>query len=221
MDHIGMVRSASFGSLPPMGANEKKPLILLAPGAGAPSTSAWMERWDALLSSVGDVVRFDYDYMREGRKAPDRLPKLITRHRAALEEALAGHSGPVVLAGKSMGGRVGCHLATQPGVHVDALVCLGYPLKGAGKNAAIRDQVLIALETPVIFCQGSKDAMGPLDLFAVVRESMRAPSELFAVDGGNHSLELGKRFQKEHEITQGESDAAILDAIASFLAARL
>ena len=69
-----------------------------------------MLRWAELLTTIGNVVAFDYPYLAEGRKRPDPLPKLIEAHRAALEKARQSHAGPVVLIGKSMGGRVGCHL---------------------------------------------------------------------------------------------------------------
>lgn len=91
-----------------------RPLLLFAPGAGAPSTSPWMERWADRLGRVGEVVRFDYPYRREGRRSPDRLPVLVAAHRAALAEARGRHSSrPVFLVGKSMGGRVGCHVALE------------------------------------------------------------------------------------------------------------
>src|SRR5690242_19766131 len=98
--------------------------------------TAWAER----LAALGDVVRFDYPYMRAGRRSPDRLPVLVAAHREALAAARAGRRGPVVLAGKSMGSRVGCHVALEE--RVDALVCLGYPLRRAG--GALRDEVLLA-----------------------------------------------------------------------------
>src|SRR5512145_321110 len=106
-----------------------RPLILFAPGAGAPSTSPWMSAWAERLATLGAVVRLDYPYMRAGRRSPDRLPILVSAHRDALAGARGRRRGPVVLAGKSMGSRVGCHLALEE--QVDALVCLGYPLRGA------------------------------------------------------------------------------------------
>jgi hypothetical protein len=86
-----------------------KHLFLFAHGAGAPSSHPWMLRWAELLTTIGNVAAFDYPYLAEGRKRPDPLPKLIEAHRAALEKARQSHAGPVVLIGKSMGGRVGCH----------------------------------------------------------------------------------------------------------------
>src|SRR5438874_10020923 len=114
------------------------PLFLFAPGAGAPSTSDWMRAWAKRLGSLGRVVAFDYPYRRQGRRAPDRLPVLVAAHRDALHQARADHDGPVFLAGKSMGGRVGCHVALEE--TVDGVVCFGYPLQGT--SGAVRDEVL-------------------------------------------------------------------------------
>jgi predicted alpha/beta-hydrolase family hydrolase len=199
---------------PPVNA----PLVLFAHGAGAPSSSAWMQRWAQQLGVVGVVVPFDYPYMRAGRKAPDRLPALIAAHRAALDDARRAHGEhrPVVLAGKSMGSRVGCHLAVA--LHAEgrapaAVVCFGYPLR-SGSSGALRDEVLRALRTPVLFLQGSRDPLCPLDDLATVRAQLVAPHELFVVDGGDHSLEVRKRASRP----QPDWDADVLHAVQRFLA---
>src|SRR5690606_36186237 len=120
-----------------------------------------------------------------GRKRPDPLPKLIAAHAEALEQATRRRrAGPVVLVGKSMGGRVGCHLALER--PVAALVCLGYPLRSP--TGKLRDEVLLALRTPVLFVQGSRDPLCPLDGLERVRRRMKAPSTLHVVEGGDHSL---------------------------------
>lgn len=191
-----------------------RPLILFAPGAGAPSTSRWMDRWAALLEEIGEVERFDYPYALAKRRAPDRLPVLVSAHRAALAEARAGHGEvPVVLAGKSMGSRVGCHVALEE--RVDALVCLGYPLRG--QRGALRSEVLFALTTPVLFVQGSRDPLCPIEALEDVRRRMSAPSALHVVDGGNHSLELGVRELRARGETQDDVDRRALDAVAGFV----
>src|SRR5438309_124020 len=114
----------------------QKPLFLFAHGAGASSSHPWMLGWAERLTAIGHVVAFDYPYLVEGRKRPDPLPKLIEAHRAALERARQSHGGPIVLIGKSMGGRVGCHLALQE--TVAAVICLGYPLCGGGDCGKLR-----------------------------------------------------------------------------------
>jgi predicted alpha/beta-hydrolase family hydrolase len=190
-----------------------RPLVLFAPGAGAPSTSPWMAAWAARLGAVGDVVRLDYPYQRAGRRSPDRLPVLVAAHREALLAARAGRRGPVVLAGKSMGSRVGCHLALEE--PVDALVCLGYPLRGA--RGDLRAEVLLALRTPILFVQGTRDPLCPLDALAAVRREMKAASALHRVEGGNHSLEVGVRALRAAGETQADVDGRTLAAIGGFL----
>src|SRR5436190_17141905 len=169
-----------------------KPLTLFAPGAGAPSSHPWMQNWKVRLSEIGDVETFDYDYMREGRKRSDPLPKLIAAHRKALSQAREGHpAGSAIMVGKSMGGRIGCHVSLEE--KVDALVCLGYPLCAMGDRAKLRDEVLRALNTPILFVQGTRDSLCPLDLLEPVRSEMKAPNCLYVVEGGDHSLRVSKR----------------------------
>jgi uncharacterized protein len=200
------------------GRGGPRPLILLAPGAGQPSTAPWMRSWAARLEGLGEVVAFDYPYAREGRRAPDRLPALVAAHREALEAALAIRPGaPVVLAGKSMGSRVGCHLSLE--VRVDALVCLGYPLRSP--RGELRDQVLLALRTPVLFLQGSRDPLCPLPDLREVRARMQAPSALHVVEGGDHGLTVGVRALQAAGEGQEDVDQRTLEVIREFLADRL
>jgi uncharacterized protein len=191
-----------------------RPFFVFAHGAGAPSSSAWMVAWRDRLAALGDVVAFDYPYMRAGRKTPDRLPALITAHRAVLADARARATGPLFLIGKSMGGRVGCHVAIEESVA--GVICLGYPLQ-SGASGAMRDEVLLALRTPILFVQGSRDSLCPLDKLAAVRARMTAPSTLLVVEGGNHSLEVSAAQRKASGGTQAESDAHVQDAIRAFV----
>lgn len=194
-----------------------KPLFLFAPGAGAPSSHPWMQRWKTLLQELGNVETFDYDYMREDRKRPDRLPQLIAAHRAALAVARAkfDQDAPTFLIGKSMGGRIGCHVALEE--KVNGVICLGYPLCAMGDRARLRDEVLRALRTPILFVQGTRDTLCPLDLLEGVRAEMKAPNILHVVEGGDHSLGVGKRQLQANGETQEEVDRRILESIAQFV----
>jgi predicted alpha/beta-hydrolase family hydrolase len=111
---------------------------------------------------------------------------------------------------------VGCHVALEepPGA-VAGLVCLGYPLRG--QRGQLRDEVLLALRTPVLFAQGSRDALCPLADLHAVRARMAAPSTLHVVEGGNHSLELGVRALAAAGETQEDVDARVIEAIAGFV----
>ena len=186
--------------------------FLFAPGAGAPSSSEWMQAFARRLSKLGRVQCFDYPYQREGRRSPDRLPKLIEAHRTAYESLRAEHKGPIVLAGKSMGSRIGCHLANELGADgPSALVCFGYPL--VGQKGAVRDAVLLELGTTVLFVQGSRDALCPLDRLAQVRKRMKTQSELHIVEGGDHSLRVGARALASEGRTQEEIDEGIVEVV--------
>jgi len=191
-----------------------KPFFLFAPGAGAPSSHPWMQRWAKHLREIGEVETLDYDYMREGRKRPDRLPQLIAVHRAALVQVREKFAGPIFLIGKSMGGRVGCHVALEE--KVNGVICLGYPLCAMGDRTKLRDEVLLALQTPILFVQGTRDVLCPLDLLEPVRAKMTAPNTLHVVEGGDHSLMVRKKDLVNE--TQEAVDLRIQTAIREFIA---
>jgi predicted alpha/beta-hydrolase family hydrolase len=193
-----------------------RPLFLLAPGAGAPSSHPWMQRWKERLSTLGDVVTLDYAYMQQRQRRPDTLQQLIATYRAALAGARQIHAGPVILIGKSMGGRIGCHVALEE--NVAGVVCLGYPLCGAGDRTKLRDKVLRSLATPVLFVQGTRDSLCPLDLLENVRVEMKAPNFLLVVEGGDHSLMVTKRQLTAAGETQDRVEQRIVEAIAEFVA---
>lgn len=191
-------------------------LFLFAPGAGAPSTHRWMQAWKQRLDSLGDVHLFDYEYMQRGSRRPDPPPLLIARHRQALREARGSEKGPLFLIGKSMGGRIGCHVSLEE--PVTGLICLGYPLCGGGDPGKLRDKVLRDLRTPILFVQGTRDSLCPLDLLQNVRNDMTTPNFLHVVEGGDHSLLVAKKQLKASGETQENADQRILDAIADFVA---
>src|SRR5947199_1975362 len=191
------------------------PLILLAPGAGAPSSHPWMQEWKKRLSGIGAVETFDYDYMRERRKRPDPLSKLIAVHREALAKAREKHIAKTFLIGKSMGGRVGCHVSLED--KVDGLICLGYPLCAMGDRTKLRDEVLRALTTPILFVQGTRDSLCPLDILKSVRTEMKGPNALHLVQGGDHSLRVAKHQLQASGQTQEDIDRQILQVIADFV----
>jgi predicted alpha/beta-hydrolase family hydrolase len=174
-----------------------------------------MQKWKHYLGSIGEVVLFDYDYMREGRKRPDPPPQLIAAHRSALADAREKSSGPIFLIGKSMGGRIGCHVALEE--EVAGLVCLGYPLCGGGDRTKLRDKVLRELQTPILFVQGTRDPLCPLELLEEVRSQMKAPNFLHLVEEGDHSLRVTKRGLQAGGETQNDVDQRILGAINEFV----
>ena len=97
-----------------------------------------MQGWKRKLDLLGRVEMFDFDYMRWVRKRPDPLPQLIAAHRQALASARQDENEPTFLIGKSMGGRIGCHVALEE--MVTGVICMGYPLCGGGDLAKLRDK---------------------------------------------------------------------------------
>ena len=195
------------------------PFFVFAHGAGAPSSHPWMQRWGKRVATIGPVTLFDYPYIKEGRKRPDPLPKLIAAHREALADARRANRGPAILIGKSLGARVGCHLALEE--VVAAVVCLGYPLCGGGDPTKLRAEVLRTMLTPVLFVQGTRDPLCPLDLLENVRQEMKAENELYIVEGGDHSLQVSKSQLKASAKTQDDIDGLILEAVRNFVTSQV
>jgi predicted alpha/beta-hydrolase family hydrolase len=115
-----------------------------------------------------------------------------------------------------MGSRVGCHLSIEE-PSVRALICFGYPLKAPGKEAKVRDEVLLALRVPILFLQGTRDALCPVNLLEAVRAKMKAPSTLHLVEGGDHSLNVSATALRAAGEKQSDSDARVLAAIEAFV----
>ncbi len=142
--------------------------ILLAHGAGAPMDSASMTATAKALAAVGfRVARFEFGYMaarRNGqRKPPPRAETLNPEYEAAIAEL--GASGPLIIGGKSMGGRVASMIADEAysGGRIAGLLCLGYPFHPPGKPTQLRTRHLADLRTPTLVCQGTRDEFGTRD----------------------------------------------------------
>ena len=165
--------------------------ILLAHGAGLGQDHEWMVYMRDGLAAAGiPVLTFNYPYMEAGRKAPNPARILLACHRAALDE-LRQRVDRVVLAGKSMGGRMGSHVAAD-GEAVAGLVFYGYPLVGIGKTEPRDVSHLAEAGAPMLFVQGTRDRLAPIDLIAAVVEST-PNATLHIVEDGDHSFRVLKR----------------------------
>jgi len=168
------------------------PPILLAHGAGLGQDHPWMLMMRTRLVAAGHVVTtFDYAYMEAGRKAPDRLPKLLDVHEA-VARSLSDRFGDILLVGKSMGGRVGSHLVAENRCDAVGLVYLGYPLVAMGKTEARDTEHLMRIQVPQLFISGTRDRMGPRPAIELVVSAVPDGSVAF-VEGGDHSLAPLKR----------------------------
>lgn len=139
--------------------------VLLYPGAGSDSTHSSLVAVKGLLTSQR-VVLADFPYRKEGRKAPDRAPKLLAAVREELAD-LPDHE-PLVMGGRSMGGRMCSMIAAgvdeQPvPKNLKGLVLISYPLHPPGKPESLRVEHLARIKVPTLFISGSNDTFGTPD----------------------------------------------------------
>lgn len=188
----------------------RTPTIVLAHGAGAGRSSGWMRYVAGALEARGTrVVTFDFDYIAAGRKIPDKAPELEARFVDVWREAAETAEGPMIAAGKSMGGRIASMVAAREGFGraPAGLVFFGYPLHPPGKPAQRRDAHLPAVTAPMLFIHGSKDPFGtPGEMEALVAQLPTATLHL--VDRGDHSL-IVRRGQPV--------DDSVLDDVTSWI----
>lgn len=138
--------------------------ILLAHGAGVGQVHPAMALLRAGLARGGHtVMTFNYPYTERGAKRPDRQEKLLACHRAAAD-ALAERVEEMFLAGRSMGGRMGTYLVAD-GYPASGLILYAYPLHPAGKPEKLRIDQFGDISVPMLFLQGTKDALSRMALF--------------------------------------------------------
>ncbi|MDG2244178.1 MAG: alpha/beta fold hydrolase [Rhodospirillaceae bacterium] len=194
------------------GPNNTELTVVLAHGAGAPMDSEFMEVFAHGIAGHGHrCVRFEFPYMYERRvtgkkRPPDRQPKLVDTWNSVID-----HFGPknLVIGGKSMGGRIATIVADD--AKVRGLLALGYPFYGAGRADKPRIDHLINIQTPMLVCQGTRDAMGSHETITALTLS-KAISYYWSKDG-DHSLKPRKKSGR----TKDQNWTAALDAIANFL----
>lgn len=149
------------------GPEDARVTLLLAHGAGAPMDSASMNATAKALADAGfRVARFEFAYMaarrtEAGRKPPPRADKVIPEFIAAVED-LGPTNGPLIIGGKSMGGRVASMVADPlfAANRIAGLVCLGYPFHPPAKPDQLRTKHLLDLKTPTLIFQGTRDEFG-------------------------------------------------------------
>jgi len=164
--------------------------LVFAHGAGAAMDTPWMNTLAGLLGDRGiRVARFEFGYMasrRDGkRRPPPRAETLIDEYTAVLDQI----EGPVLIGGKSMGGRVATMLADRDD-RVTGVACVGYPFHPPGKPEALRTAHLEVMRTPTLICQGERDPFGTPDEVAGYPLSP-AVTVLWFVDG-DHGLKPRK-----------------------------
>ena len=221
------VEVATKGTTTALVYRAREPLaatLILAHGAGTTQTHPFMVDMATRLAARGlDVVTFNFLYTEAGRRMPDRSDTLQATWQAAIASVRARGglaNERLFCGGKSMGGRIVSNLAAAgadgDGLRLAGLVFLGYPLHPQDQPKVRRDEHLPRVPFPMLFVQGSRDALGTAaEIRAVARRLPRA--SVHAVEGGDHSLAIPKRGAP---ITQGEALDAVADSIAAFVRKR-
>jgi len=160
--------------------------IVLAHGAGAGQDHPFMAGMRERLAAAHRVLTFDYPYIAEGRRAPDRMEVLLECHRAVAASAAAGR---LVLGGKSMGGRMASHL---DGVDSAALFFLGYPLVAIGKTEPRDTSHLDGNAAPMLFVQGERDRLGPPHLLESIVAGLPGAA-MVVIPDADHGYRVPKR----------------------------
>ncbi|MDB5883037.1 MAG: alpha/beta hydrolase [Ramlibacter sp.] len=191
---------------------------VFAHGAGAGMAHGFMEQIaSGLAQRAIAVLRFQFPYMQQGSKRPDSAAVAQAAVRAAVRTAAHELAGlPLFAGGKSYGGRMTSQAqAAEPLENVRGLVFIGFPLHPAGKPAIARADHLAQVDVPMLFLQGTRDALADFDLIAAVTAKLGRRATLHAIEGADHSFNVLVR--------SGRTDAAVreelLDAMARWMRA--
>lgn len=176
----------------PASARCPRSRLLLAHGAGAGMDSAFLETLSGMIAAHGiDVIRFEFDYMAARRtlgkrRPPPKAERLVGEYERAVRAC--GDGAPLLIGGKSLGGRVASLLADR--LHAQGiicgLVCIGYPFHPPRKPASLRTAHLSSLTCPTLIVQGEADPLGSRDEVATYSLSHRIRFHWIA--SGDHDL---------------------------------
>jgi predicted alpha/beta-hydrolase family hydrolase len=186
---------------------------VLAHGAGAGMRHRFMEQIAQALAERGmAALRYQFPYTESGGRRPDPPGILEATVRAAVDTARELMPGlPLVAGGKSLGGRMTSNAqARRPLPGVSGLVFLGFPLHPPKQPGESRAEHLRAVELPMLFLQGTRDALAELDLITSVCDRLGPRATLHVVEGADHSFAVLKR--------SGRSDAAVMEELADTVA---
>lgn len=188
-------------------------LLLFAHGAGANMHHHFMEDMSQQLASLGiATLRYQFPYTERQSRRPDPKPILLATVRSAVAfvNEVSGEL-PVFAGGKSMGGRMtSLAAAEEPLPGVRGIVFFGFPLHPAGEPSAERAEHLSRVKVPMLFLQGTRDALTDLTLLKPICKKLSKRATLHIVDDADHSFHVPKR--------SGKTDSEVLTDLAQKVA---
>ena len=190
---------------------------VFAHGAGAGMAHPFMEAVaQELAERAIATLRYQFPYMEQGAKRPD-VPKVAhAAVRAAVAKAKEAMPGVALVAGgKSFGGRMTSQAEALSPLGVTGLAFLGFPLHAAGQPSNERAAHLFDVRVPMLFIQGTRDALADFALMKALTKKLGARATLHAVDDADHSFHVpAKSGRKDAEVR-----GAFLDGFAAWVAA--
>ena len=196
-------------SYEPSTTGAESAVLVLAHGAGGNMSDRGMLASAVALQGAGlGVVRFNFVYKEKKSGRPDAMPKLMDTVRAVVERTRTelGNPRPLVIGGRSMGGRASSMLAAD-GFGAEGLLLLAYPLHPSGQPEKLRDAHLPRITMPVLAFSGTRDTLCTRALMERALTTVVAPWEMHWIDGADHSFHVLK--------SSGTSDAAVMAEIGA------
>ena len=184
-------------------------LLVLAHGAGAGMNHPFMTAIaNELAASQVASFRFQFPYMEQRRRAPDRPPVLTATVRAAVQTASkAAPDLPLFAGGKSLGGRMTSLAASEERLdNVQGLVFFGFPLHPPNQPGTKRAEHLAEVKLPMLFLQGTRDALADLKLLRPILAKLGNRATLHVIEGADHSFHVLK--------SSGKTDKNVLKELA-------
>lgn len=170
-------------------------VLVLAHGAGAGMTHPFMESIATSLAGIGvGTVRFNFPYMEARRRRPDPPAIAEKTVAAVIDQALALFPDVALFAGgKSFGGRMTSQrLAKEPVGQVKGIVFFGFPLHPAGRPSTERAAHLKSVQLPMLFLQGTCDALAEIQRVRDVSKSLSSAT-VVTFEGADHSFKVKGR----------------------------
>jgi predicted alpha/beta-hydrolase family hydrolase len=196
-EKLSFVVSESIGAVSATIMSEGTPerIFVFAHGAGAGMDHPFMVRLSTALSALGTgTMRFNFPYMEKGGKRPD-VPAIAEKTVLMAIETAEVHFPeiPLLVGGKSFGGRMTSQaLSKVTPAGVKGVIFVGFPLHAAGNPGTDRARHLSDVKVPLLFLQGTRDALANISLIRQVTGGLPRAT-LVEFEGADHSFRAGKQ----------------------------
>jgi uncharacterized protein len=173
---------------------------ILAPGAGVGHDSEFIVGFGERLRDRGlDVITFNFPFLEKGSKKPDGTARLEHCYLRVIDHVArsAIATQPLIVGGKSMGGRIASYMAARPGGFdhaIAGLMFLGYPLHAPQRPQQLRVAHFPDITVPMLFVQGTRDPFGTPAQIEPILSTLETPVRIHRVVGGDHSFSLPKKW---------------------------